>query len=181
MSDETRKKVVEIITGVWDRDTQIDEATDEIIEILSEDHDGMRAAALAPEPIGEALTPPRLGQPWQGGIYAGIVLGEDGESHYLVVNVDEDIEDATWPAATAWAAALRTGGFDDWRLPNRREGHVAKANAGDRFERAWYWLGTQCAGYESLAWAQYFGGGGQFDCDKVSEFRARAVRSLTIR
>lgn len=44
MSDETRKKVVEVITGVWDRDTQIDEAADEIIEILSADRGDMRAA-----------------------------------------------------------------------------------------------------------------------------------------
>ena len=35
MSDDIRKKVIEIITEVWDRETQITEAADEIIDIVS--------------------------------------------------------------------------------------------------------------------------------------------------
>lgn len=47
MPDETRKQVVEIITRVWDRDTQIDDAADEIIDIVTAslgDVEKMRAA-----------------------------------------------------------------------------------------------------------------------------------------
>lgn len=35
MSDDIRKKVIDIITRVWDRDAQIAESADEIIEIVS--------------------------------------------------------------------------------------------------------------------------------------------------
>lgn len=47
MSDDIRKKVIDIITGVWDRETQITDAADEIIDIVSaalRNDDAMREA-----------------------------------------------------------------------------------------------------------------------------------------
>ncbi|KWR88886.1 hypothetical protein RM96_18020 [Cupriavidus sp. IDO] len=50
----------------------------------------------------------------------------------------------------------------------------------EAFEEAWYWSSTQYAGFSSHAWGQLFGDGYQYDNRKDFEFRARAVRRLTI-
>lgn len=46
------------------------------------------------------------------------------------------------------------------------------------FADGWYWSSTQCSPYD--AWCQGFGGGGQDDCRKDGELRARAVRRFKV-
>ncbi|MBS0368443.1 MAG: DUF1566 domain-containing protein [Proteobacteria bacterium] len=50
----------------------------------------------------------------------------------------------------------------------------------EAFETEWYWSSTQCAGYASYAWFQYFDGGFQDILDKGYKGRVRAVRRFLI-
>lgn len=48
------------------------------------------------------------------------------------------------------------------------------------FDDVWYWTSTQIAADDSYAWLQLFDNGGQGSSHKSSEYRARAVRRLSI-
>lgn len=50
----------------------------------------------------------------------------------------------------------------------------------EAFAEEWYWTSTQYAPDPSYAWAQHFNYGNQLNFPKVTEFRARAVRSIQI-
>jgi hypothetical protein len=74
--------------------------------------------------------------------------------------------------------ALEAGGFSDWYLPARNELRLAFIAARKSFEPAWYWSSTQYSA--TSAWGQDFGDGYQYDFDKFSQARARAVRRFLI-
>ncbi|QEZ48526.1 DUF1566 domain-containing protein [Cupriavidus oxalaticus] len=106
--------------------------------------------------------------------YAGLILGKDEEPGYHLILLPGAVEDKTWEQAKEWAASV--GG----ELPTRREQSLLFANLRDEFEGAWYWSGEQYAGDSNFAWLQTFSDGGQDYGHKNNEFRARAVRRLTI-
>ena len=110
---------------------------------------------------------PRIGQPWpeQGGIYAGIMAGHNGQPDYhLIVATPEqgEITDIAWgeygkkikgaasyfdgQANTADMAAaglelaqritaLQIDGHADWHLPSQAEIHLLAANLKDQFNQ----------------------------------------------
>ena len=81
--------------------------------------------------------------------------------------------DHSHPAAE-WAADLSIDGHTDFYLPSRRELRLCWVNVPELFESGWYWTSTQHSpGY---AWIQGFGDGFQYDYDKGTQARARAVR-----
>lgn len=153
---------------------------------------------------------PALGTHWpeQGGIYAGLVRGENGVDHHLVISIDPlgAFEDAVWgergqdvAGATsksdgltntrAMAAAgseiaqkvlaLRIGGHEDWHIPSQADAHVAFANCAELFEkRDWYWTSTQYS--RSYAFVQAFELGSSHWNGKDFEFRVRAVRRIQL-
>jgi hypothetical protein len=107
-----------------------------------------------------------------GELYAGLLLGDDGNpSHHLVLLPDR-AEEVTWDAAVEFAR--KAGG----ELPTRREQSLLFANLKDQFEAAWYWSGEQYEGNGSYAWNQIFHGGNQYGYHKSYEGRAVAVRRL---
>jgi hypothetical protein len=107
-----------------------------------------------------------------GELYAGLLLGDDGNpSHHLVLLPDR-AEEVTWDAAVEFAR--KAGG----ELPTRREQSLLFANLKDQFEAAWYWSGEQYEGNGSYAWYQYFRYGNQNGIHKSYEGRAVAVRRL---
>ncbi len=127
---------------------------------------------------------PRIGYEWigQGGIYAGIVGGENGEPDYHLIHatIDHEIDDTTWDLALI-AAKAPLNGFDDWSLPDRREPRLLSINSADSFDTdCWYWTATQCASNTDYAWVQHFYGGYQSISRKSNEYRARAVRRILI-
>ena len=109
-----------------------------------------------------------------GELYAGVILGKDGEPDHHLILLPGAAEDLTWEQAKEWAASV--GG----ELPTRREQSLLFANLKEHFEGAWYWSGEQYAGDSGYAWGQYFGDGGQYNYRKGNEFRARAVRRLVL-
>ncbi|AEK63199.1 DUF1566 domain-containing protein [Collimonas fungivorans] len=130
------------------------------------------------------LTPPRIGATWigQGGIYAGILRGENGAPDYHLIHatVEHEMVDMNWVQASEKAAA-HIDGHSDWSLPNRREARLLYINSPDGFDTSgWYWTSAQGAAYPDFAWVQYFVHGNQLDGHKSVEYRARAVRRLLV-
>lgn len=107
-----------------------------------------------------------------GEIYAGLVLGLNGEPDYHLFVLPGELERGTWQEAGKWAKSQ--GG----ELPNRREGRILFANAKAAFKEAWYWLSEQRAVYTDCAWLQFFGSGNQYYDLKSNHVRARAVRRI---
>jgi len=124
---------------------------------------------------------PAIGQPWpgQGGIYAGLARGEDGQpDHHLVLAVEQPAIRLKWAAGVEWARGIEADGHKDFALPTRFESALLYANLRDQFDTsAWYWTSTQYS--DGCAWDQDFGNGYQDVNDKSYEGRVRAVRRLT--
>jgi hypothetical protein len=110
----------------------------------------------------------------EGELYAGLLLGKNGEPDIHLFLLPGKAEDLTWDQAKKFAA--QAGG----ELPTRREQALLFANLKEEFDPRWYWSGEQHASNPSLAWGQHFNDGGQHYLRKSYEGRARAVRRLII-
>ena len=140
----------------------------------------MEAATLAAPK--KTNTIPKIGSAFAGGIFAGIVAGQDGQPDYYLVHatVDFEIDDINWQGAIE-AAKTPINSFHDWSLPNRHEARLLAINSPDSFDKGtWYWTATQHAGNDGYAWVQLFDDGNQYADLKSDEYRARAVRRLSI-
>lgn len=147
----------------------------------------MRVGAAAPPPAApnfeQCTAIPMIGQPWhgQGGIYAGMVRGDDGLPDYHLILAEHEPEDRmTWQAAVDYAGTVEADGHKDFTLPKRKEQAILFGNLKGRFQEAWYWSGETHASTSGYAWYQYFDGGLQYYARKVSYYRARAVRRLVL-
>ena len=154
---------------------------------------------------------PRIGQPWpeQGGIYAGIMAGRDGQPDYHLILAPAEqgsFEDVEWgpygksiegassyfdgranTAAMAAAdielgarvLALQIDGHADYHLPSQAEMHLLAANLKDQFEQD-DWYWTSTQYSSITAWLQDFSYGTQSSSLKDVEARARAVRRFNV-
>ena len=107
-------------------------------------------------------------------MYAGLLLGKNGEPDIHLVLLPGKVEKVTWDKAKEFAASA--GG----ELPTRREQSLLFANLKDEFDPYWHWSCEQHASDPSYAWIQYFYDGTQYCYRKSDEGRARAVRRLII-
>lgn len=155
------------------------------------------------------LVVPQVGAIWegQGGIYAGVMRGENGAPNYHLIAGTEDGERLEWggygkkimgsdskldgaantkallaskhshPGAK-WAAEYTRDGHSDFYLPAQRELNLAYATIAEEFADAWYWTSTQCYAYD--AWIQSFGYGYQNYASKDYYYRVRAFRRISI-
>lgn len=127
-------------------------------------------------------TPPRIGEVWngQGGIYAGICRGRDGDAdYYLIVGPEYEGTD-DWSSTRKWADEISADGFTDYGLPFRKEQALCFANVPELFKQEAYWSCEQHASGSDSAWGQGFSNGGQYHWGKNDKLRARAVRRLKI-
>lgn len=154
---------------------------------------------------------PRIGQPWpdQGGIYAGIMAGRDGQPDYHLILAPAgqgDFKDVEWgpygksidgaasyfdgvanTAAMAAAdlelakriLALQIDSHADYHLPSQAEAHLLAANLKDQFEQD-DWYWTSTQYSALSAWYQGFYHGSTDISFKDSTGRARAVRRLIL-
>ena len=109
-----------------------------------------------------------------GETYAGIIIGQAGESDYRLVLMPPEAVDITWKEAGAWAE--KQGG----QLPNRRELRLLLVNAAEAFAKEYYWSNEQRAANSDYAWYQNVSSGGQNYSSTYYELRARAVRRIPI-
>ncbi len=108
----------------------------------------------------------------EGEVYAGLLLGTDGEADQHIILLPGEKGSTNWKGATEWAASI--GG----ELPTRREQSLLFANLKKQFQGAWYWSSAQYGSYG--AWLQNFDYGQQYCGGQNNSYRARAVRRLKI-
>ena len=125
-------------------------------------------------PAAATIPLPRIHSTYAGGEVMGVVMGENGQPDYLLIDLGvEPKADVTWDEAKAWAASV---GGD---LPTRREQAVMFGNLREgQYQPRWYWSGEAHASEPSWAWGQGFGFGGQGLDRKDYRSRARAVRRV---
>lgn len=128
---------------------------------------------LAAPPTSNTNDLPAIGQPFGGGIYAGLSL-EDNKPVALVL-LPGEAEEITWNKALIWAE--EQGGV----LPSRIDALQLFLRLKVEFKEAVYWTADQHAGHESYAWFQDFDWGGQDGWLKGGELRARAVRRMPLK
>lgn len=115
---------------------------------------------------------PEIGQPWQGGLYAGLTIHDNAP--YALVLLSGERESVTWSDAKSWAWEI------NGVLPTRFDALVLWQNLKHEFKEEAYWTDAQYARDESYAWFQHFSTGYQDYYLKDGERRARAVRRLPI-
>ncbi len=128
-----------------------------------------------------SLKVPPIGHPWpeQGGTYAGLCRGRDGQpDHHLILAEAKPAERLSWKAGMAWAKTVSADGHADFDLPTRYESSVLFGNVGELFEPYWHWTSTQYSA--DTAFVQYFYDGLQDGYVKKYEGRVRAVRRLPV-
>lgn len=141
-------------------------------------------AKKEPQPALVTLQLPPLGAvvPGEGGIFAGIVFGDDGRPAYkLILHEDAPAKRVTWQKALDWAKGLEADGHTDFALPDRRDGAVLFANNHLlQISTEWHWLSESYAPVSGYAWLQSFRSGFQLSTRKDDDYRARAVRRAAI-
>ncbi|MBV7459819.1 MULTISPECIES: hypothetical protein [unclassified Acidovorax] len=114
---------------------------------------------------------PAMGQPLEGGTFAGITTHADGK-HYAEVLLPDQGSDLNHPQAVAWAEALGAA------LPTRPIAALLFSNLKTQLRPSWHWLQeTEGASY---AWHCDFNDGYQDDLRKSCEGSAVAVRSIPL-
>lgn len=109
----------------------------------------------------------------QGYIYAGLILGKNGEKDYhLWLHPETYPALLTWDEAFAWSASLQC------KFPTRREHFLLLANCPDHFEKNWYWSSDQYDERHEFAWMQNFANGNMEISHRSNEKRVRAVRRV---
>jgi hypothetical protein len=132
----------------------------------------------APKPERSQTNPPRIGEYWagQGGIYAGVARGRDGDADYHLILAEATPEqDFAWQAALDHAKTIEADGHKDFAVPTRWESALLYANLQDKLNTDyWHWTSTQYS--ENDAWVQLFSYGFQRSFSKSYERRCRFVR-----
>ena len=114
---------------------------------------------------------PALGQPLDGGTFAGLTTKPDG-THCAVVLLPDNGTDLTWAKAKTWAK--KQGG----ELPSRPVAALLFANIKASLQPKWHWTSEE---YDaSYVWLCNFGGGTQDYVRKSFKGSAVAVRYIKI-
>lgn len=110
-----------------------------------------------------------------GEVYAGLILGQNGEQDYHLFATLGDHPKLNWKDAIALAKKKKLA------LPDRRELRLLCVNAKQHFQESWYWSGEQHAGNDGSAWYQTFTYGNQSLTHKDNELRVVLVRRVPIK
>jgi hypothetical protein len=143
-------------------------------------------AKLSAAPGLTTIAIPRIGDYWpgQGGIFHGVMLGQNGKPDYALISVEKKHHqaDTDFKAMQEYPKGLTIDGHKDFAMPTRKEQRVQFANAKPgQFDEAYYWSGEQSANASACAWYQNFDHGNQYDWPKDGRFRGCAVRRIPIR
>ncbi len=111
----------------------------------------------------------------EGEIYLGGFVDANGDVTHTIL-LPGDNKAASWQAQIEWANSV---GGD---LPTRAELVIACEKHRDQFKKTAYWSNTpdDDPDYAGWAWCQGFDTGYQNCSGQGNEFRARAVRRLSI-
>ena len=116
---------------------------------------------------------PALGQPLDGGTFAGLTTKPDG-THCAVVLLPGNATDLTWAKAKAWAK--KQGG----ELPSRPVAALLFANCKPHLQPRWHWSCEEHEEDASYAWYCHFYYGDQDFILESYEGSAVAVRQIPL-
>ena len=108
----------------------------------------------------------------EGEKFVGFIVSADGTKKDAIILLPGEKQDVTWKQAQEWAKSI---GGD---LPDRVESALLFKTLKLDFSENWYWAGEACG--SGTAWVQHFRFGGVNYDDVGDDFRARAVRRLSI-
>ncbi|HBO3905360.1 TPA: DUF1566 domain-containing protein [Pseudomonas aeruginosa] len=159
-------------------------------------------------PLPQVDGAPAIGAEWhgQGGIYAGLMRGRDGQPdyHLIVASAESDgelqwggygskssatskwdglantkalVEEGGHPAAE-FAASVTISGHNDFYLPAQAELMLAWANVPDVFAEGWHWSSTQSSATSAFTTSLF--GGNTSTTVKTRALRVRPARRLMI-
>jgi len=114
---------------------------------------------------------PALGEPLEGGIFAGVITTKDGV-HSAVIRLPGNGTSLTWNKAITWAK--KQGGV----LPTRPVAALLFANIKATLPSGWHWTSEEDDA--SCAWYCNFGYGYQSDTRKSFGGGAVAVRLIPL-
>lgn len=117
---------------------------------------------------------PKLNEPLDGGIFAGVITQQDGTHCAVVLLPNQPATKLTWQATMDWAAS------QDATLPTRPVAALLFANLKPLLAPRWHWTNEAHEDDASFAWGCYFGYGGQHDFHKSYECSAVAVRCVKL-
>ncbi len=115
---------------------------------------------------------PAIGQPLEGGTFAGLTTDATGAHCAVVLLADAPDGEMTWKQALEWAKGIGAA------LPTRPVSALLFMHLEDQFQKDWYWTSEQSSA--SGAWCQGFDNGLQGSSGKSAELRARAVRLIQL-
>ena len=105
--------------------------------------------ATATAPALRAVHLPKIGEAWpdEGGVFAGLLKGEDGD-YAVIVPLDpaSDVDAAPWKDAIAAAGKFKTAQHQDYAAATRGALALCFHNVPGLFKKDWYWSSTPCAG-----------------------------------
>jgi hypothetical protein len=110
----------------------------------------------------------------KGELYAGIILGKDGEPDYHLILLAHEEVWVSWETAQCFASTA--GG----ELPTCREQSLLFANLKEEFQGSHYWSSEQREPNSDYAWCQGFLSGKQYVTINHALLRARAIRRVFI-
>lgn len=117
---------------------------------------------------------PKLNEPLDGGIFAGVITQQDGTHCAVVLLPNQPATRLTWQDAMDWAAS------QDATLPTRPVAALLFANRKPLLAPRWHWTNEADEDEAPYAWHCNFGNGGQFTCRKSYEGSAVAVRCVKL-
>lgn len=121
---------------------------------------------------------PRIGRYWEshGGIYAGIVRGEDRDCHVIMAQTNNK-RDVICDIASEWVQCLSYDGHADFSLPNRDKLALIYTNLRHMLPDGWYWTCEQYPADAECNWVVAFPYGRHADARRTDACKAIAVRT----
>jgi hypothetical protein len=110
----------------------------------------------------------------KGELYAGIIIGKDGDPDYHLILLANKEEYANWETAKELAA--KAGGH----LPTCREQSLLSTNLNEEFQGRHYWSSEQHASNSGYAWRYNFYDRRESNYSKHVVLNTRAVRRVVI-
>ena len=117
---------------------------------------------------------PKLNEPLDGGIFAGVITQQDGTHCAVVMLPNQPATKLNWQDAMDWASSV--GGT----LPTRQEQALLFANCKPHLDPVWHWSSETHEDDASYAWICGFSNGLQNTNHKSYEGSAVAVRCVKL-
>lgn len=117
---------------------------------------------------------PKLGEAFQGGVYAGVSTGQDGGLYVPVLLGHKPPRGLDWYESQAWVESLGAS------VPTRSEAALLFANVRPLLKPELHWTAEGDESDPFHAWVCHFGSGHQYNDRAGHEHSAIAIRRIPL-